>query len=486
MGKMAGGAVVGNYIGGEWRALEGGAVRNINPSRTDDVIGVYTQADDGQLREALTAARDGFALWRGAGLEKRQKVLTAIGDEMMARAAELGEMISREEGKPRAEGVGEAYRAGQFFNYFAAEVLRPAGESVDSVRDGVEIEVRREPLGVVAVISPWNFPIAAASWKLAPALAFGNAVIWKPATLTPASAVLLAQIIAKQDIPPGVFNLLMGGGATIGNQLAAARGIDAISFTGSFAAGQEVAKAAAGQMTRMQAEMGSKNPLVIMDDADMETAVQCAAAGAFGGTGQKCTASSRIIVHDKIYQTFAEQLTAKTKALRVGDALAEGTEIGPVASEAQLQSNINYMELAGKEGANVLTGGEVMAGGGYYMRPALLEGDNQMRINREEMFAPVACLIRARDYEDALAIANDSDYGLVAGIITSSLARAVDFRRRAIAGCVMTNLPTAGTDYHVPFGGRRRSSCGPREQGRAAAEFYTAVKTSYVRGGSPA
>lgn len=483
---MAGGGVIGNYIGGEWCALAGGAVANVNPSRPDDVIGVYTQADDAQLHNALAAARDGFDKWRNAGLEKRQKVLTLIGDEMMARANELGEMIAREEGKPRAEGIGEAYRAGQFFNYFAAEVLRPAGESVDSVREGVAIEVWREPLGVVAVISPWNFPVAAASWKIAPALAFGNAVIWKPATLTPASAVLLAEIIAKQDIPAGVFNLLMGGGGTIGNKLAASADIDAISFTGSFAAGREVAIAAAGQMTRMQAEMGSKNPLVVMDDADMDIAVQCAAAGAFGGTGQKCTASSRIIVHDKIYQTFAEKLLAKTKALKVGDALTEGTEIGPVASKAQLESNIAYMKLAVDEGAKVLGGGEVSEESGYFMRPALLEGDNTMRINREEMFAPVACLIRTGSYEEALAIANDSDYGLVAGIITSSLARALDFRRRAVAGCVMVNLPTAGTDYHVPFGGRKRSSSGPREQGRAAAEFYTAVKTNYVRGGSPA
>ena len=439
----------------------------------------------GKFTITLAAARKGFGEWSAAGLEKRQAVLTAIGNEMMARAAELGGIIAREEGKPRAEGIGEAYRAGQFFNYFAAEVLRPAGESVDSVRDGVEIEVRREALGVVAVISPWNFPMAAASWKIAPALAFGNAVIWKPATLTPASAVALTEIIAKQDIPAGVFNLLMGGGGTIGAKLAAAKETDAISFTGSFAAGREVAIAAAQQMTRLQAEMGSKNPLIIMDDADMETAVQCAAAGAFGGSGQKCTASSRIIVHKKIYEEFAEKLIAKTKTLRVGNALTEGTEIGPVVSAAQLESNVAYLKLADKEGAKLLTGGEVLDEPGFYMRPALLEGDNNMRINREEMFAPIACLIRADDYEQALTIANDSDYGLVAGVITSSLARMLDFRRRAVAGCVMVNLPTAGTDYHVPFGGRKRSSCGPREQGRAAAEFYTAVKTGYVRGGSP-
>ena len=286
--------VIGNYIAGQWRTDGGGEVCNINPSQPDDVIGVYRQADDAQLQSALAAARKGFGEWSAAGLEKRQAVLTAIGNEMMARAAELGGIIAREEGKPRAEGIGEAYRAGQFFNYFAAEVLRPAGESVDSVRDGVEIEVRREALGVVAVISPWNFPMAAASWKIAPALAFGNAVIWKPATLTPASAVALTEIIAKQDIPAGVFNLLMGGGGTIGAKLAAAKETDAISFTGSFAAGREVAIAAAQQMTRLQAEMGSKNPLIIMDDADMGDGGAMCGGGCFWRQRAKM---HRIIAH---------------------------------------------------------------------------------------------------------------------------------------------------------------------------------------------
>ena len=478
--------ITGNYIAGEWLRAESG-VENRNPSKPEDIIGVYAQADDKQLQQALTAAKNARQQWANTGMEKRQTVLANIGEEMMARASELGEIISREEGKPLAEGKGEAYRAGQFFNYFAAETLRASGDSADSVREGVDIEVRREALGVVAVISPWNFPMATASWKLAPALAFGNAVVWKPATLTPASAVALSEIIAKQDIPAGVFNLLMGGGGGIGAKLASANEVDAVTFTGSYQTGKQVAAAAATNMARLQAEMGSKNPLVVMDDADLDLAVQCAVVGAFGGTGQKCTASSRVIVHEKIYDEFVAKMKAKTEALKVGDALHPGTEIGPVVSQAQLDSNIAYMELARKEGAKVVTGGEVMEtkSKGYFMRPALLEGENKMRINREEMFAPIACVIRARDYEDALTIANDTDYGLVAGIATSSLARAKDFRRRAVAGCVMINLPTAGTDYHVPFGGRKNSSSGPREQGKAAAEFYTAIKTIYVRGGDP-
>ena len=478
--------ITGNYIAGEWQRAATG-VENRNPSNPEDIIGVYAQADDKQLQQALTAAKNAQQQWANTAMEKRQTVLANIGEEMMARASELGEIISREEGKPLAEGKGEAYRAGQFFNYFAAETLRASGDSADSVREGVDIEVRREALGVVAVISPWNFPMATASWKLAPALAFGNAVVWKPATLTPASAVALAEIIAKQDIPAGVFNLLMGGGGDIGAKLASANEIDAVTFTGSYQTGKQVAAAAAQNMARLQAEMGSKNPLVVMDDADLDLAVQCAVIGAFGGTGQKCTASSRVIVHEKVYDEFVAGMKAKTEALKVGDALHPETEIGPVVSQAQLDSNIAYMDLARKEGAKVVTGGEVIEtkSKGYFMRPALLEGENKMRINREEMFAPIACVIRARDYEDALTIANDTDYGLVAGIATSSLARAKDFRRRAVAGCVMVNLPTAGTDYHVPFGGRKNSSSGPREQGKAAAEFYTAIKTIYTRGGDP-
>ncbi|MGI9306151.1 MAG: aldehyde dehydrogenase family protein [Gammaproteobacteria bacterium] len=475
-----------NYIGGKWTGSSE-MRENINPSDTADSIGRFAQADAQQLDDAAEAARGAQKIWARAGLEKRQAVLSAIGAELMARADEIGELLSREEGKPRAEGVGEVFRAGQFFNYYSAEVLRQLGENADSVRPGIEIDIRREPLGVVGVISPWNFPLAAACWKIAPALAFGNAVVWKPANLTPAVAVAFAEIFAKQDAPPGAFNLLMGSGETIGERLAAHPGINAVSFTGSLDAGRKVAAAAARNLTKLQMEMGSKNPLLIMDDADMELAVRHAAAGAFGGTGQKCTASSRLIAHKNIYEEFAEKTAAAAKALRVGHALDSKTQIGPVASAAQLQSNLEYMQLAKKEGAEFFCGGEALEleRPGYYMAPALFSGTNDMQVNREEMFAPAACVISADSYEHALALANDTDYGLAAGIITRSLSRAAHFRREAAAGCVMVNLPTAGTDYHVPFGGRKQSSYGAREQGRIAAEFYTAVKTAYIFSGTP-
>ena len=476
-----------NLINGEW--VDGkDALENRNPSDLSDRVGLFAQAAPAQAEDALAAAQKAQPQWAAQGLEKRQSVLAKIGDELMSRAAEIGELISREEGKPRAEGVGETFRAGQFFAYFAAETLRLNGLTADSVRDGVEIQTHREPVGVVAVVSPWNFPLAAASWKIAPALAFGNAVVWKPANLTPAVAVKLAEIIARQDLPPGAFNLVMGGGESVGMKIVSSPLANAITFTGSLEVGRTVAQAAAKNLTKLQMEMGSKNPLVVMDDADLDLAVACAVNGAFGGTGQKCTASSRLIVHEKIHDAFVEKTVAATRALKVGNALAPETQMGPAASSAQFESNLAYLELARKEGAKIACGGEKlkMETDGFYMSPALLtEGDNAMRINREEMFAPIACVIRVRSYQKALEMANDTEFGLTSGIITRSFARAAHFRRNAKSGCVMANLPTAGTDYHVPFGGRKNSSHGPREQGGAAVEFYTATKTAYSSPGSP-
>ncbi len=479
--------VCGNYIAGGWAESES-AIENRSPSDVSDIVGTYAQATAGQLGQALDAARSAQEAWAKTGLETRYAALMAIGTELMDRSGELGELLSREEGKPRAEGVGEVYRSGQFFTYFAAEVLRQIGDTADSVRGGIEIDVRREPVGVVGIISPWNFPTATASWKIAPALAFGNAVVWKPANLTPASAWALAEIISRQDLPAGLFNLVMGSGRDIGQSLVESPEVDAISFTGSVEVGRGIAASAVSNMTRMQLEMGSKNPLVVMDDADLDLAVQCAAGGAYGGTGQKCTASSRLIVHEKIHDAFVEKLADAARSLRVGHALTEGTQIGPVASESQLDANLDYMRIAAEEGAEHILGGDRIQGetDGYYMTPALFAGTrNDMQINREEMFAPIACVIKTGSYEEALATANDTKFGLTSGIVTTSLARANHFRRHSRTGCVMVNLATAGTDYHVPFGGRGDSSFGPREQGRYAAEFYTAVKTAYISSGAP-
>ena len=476
-----------NYIAGQWVAGQS-EVENRSPSDLSDLVGMFTQATGDQLDTALDAAKTAQAEWEAYGMERKQAALMNIGNELMARAEELGTLLSREEGKPFAEGKGEVFRAGQFFTYYAAECLRQLGENADSVRPNIEVDVRREAVGTVAVISPWNFPTATASWKIAPALCYGNAVIWKPANATPASAVALTEIISRQDMPKGLFQLVMGAGRDVGQRLVESPKVDAISFTGSVPVGKGIAASAIGNLTKVQMEMGSKNALAVMDDGDLDLAVTIALGGAFGGTGQKCTASSRLIVHEGIHDAFVEKLVAGAEAMKVGHALAEGTQIGPVVSEQQLGENLAYVDLGKSEGAELACGGTRlnMEHEGYYMSPGVfLNTTNQMRINREEMFAPLACVIKVGSYDEALATVNDTNFGLTSGIVTKSLARATHFRRNARTGVVTVNLPTAGTDYHVPFGGRGDSSYGPREQGKAAVEFYTTVKTAYIAAGTP-
>ena len=476
-----------NHIAGRWQ--DGATtVENRNPSDLTDVIGHYAQASASQVDDAIAAARAAQPIWWAAGIQKRHDVLMAIGTELIARATEIGRLLAREEGKTLTEGKGEVFRAGQFFTYYAAEALRVIGDHAQSVRPGIEIDVLRQAVGVVAIISPWNFPVATPAWKIAPALAYGNAVVWKPANLTPASAVALTEIITRQDIPQGLFNLVAGPGRDVGQKLVEHRGIDAISFTGSVPVGRGIALAAIKNMTKVQMEMGSKNPMLIMDDADLDLAVIHAAGAAFGGTGQKCTAASRLIVHSAVHDAFVEKLVAAAGAFKVGHALAEGTQIGPVVSEGQLAHNLDYVQIGRAEGAELLCGGARLEREteGYFMAPAVFAATrNDMRVNREEMFAPITCVIKVDSYAEALATANESEFGLTAGIMTRSLARASHFRSHMRAGCVMVNLPTAGTDYHVPFGGRGASSYGAREQGSYASEFYTTIKTAYVAAGVP-
>ncbi len=471
------------YINGEWQSGTD-TIANINPSDTSENIGDFAQASSDQVKDAIAAARQAQPKWEATPLEKKQSILQAIGDEMIARCDELGTLLSREEGKPFAEGRGEIYRAGQFFHYYAAEVLRQIGDTADSVRPGVKVEVTREAVGVVAIISPWNFPTAIAVWKIAPALAFGNSVIWKPANLTPASAVAFAEIIHRQGMPEGTFNLVLGGGSSVGDALINSKDIDAVSFTGSVPTGRKVAAATAPNFVRCQLEMGSKNALVIADDADLQVAIDAAVAGAFGGSGQKCTASSRLIVMDSIHDAFVDGVVAKMKTLKVGHALDEGIFMGPVVDDKQLASNLDWIEKAKQSGANLAFGGERldMPHDGYYMSPTLFtETDNSWDVNQEEVFAPMACVMRVSSLEEAIAMTNDTRFGLTGGIITQSLRNSAMFKEQVQVGCVMVNLATAGTDYHVPFGGRKQSSFGPREQGQYAKEFYTIVKTAYQK-----
>lgn len=475
-----------NLINGQWTPGQSYA-SNINPSNLSDVIGEYAQGGAEDVQAAVAAATAAFPAWSTSGIQARSDALDRIGSEILARKEELSDLLAREEGKTRPEAMGEVARAGQIFKFFAGECLRLAGETLPSVRPGIAVEITREPIGVVGLITPWNFPIAIPAWKIAPALAFGNCVVLKPADLVPGSAWALADIIHRSGIPAGVFNLVMGSGRVIGEALVNHPEVAAISFTGSVGVGRGIAETCVKSGKKVQLEMGGKNPQVVLDDADLAQAVELSAQSGFYSTGQRCTASSRLIVTDKIYPAFVEALQARLARIKVGDARAAGTDMGPVVSQAQLEQDLSYVEIARAEGARQAAGGSRVAchtgsgQSGFFMAPTLfVDTEAGMRINREEVFGPVASVIRVKDYEEALAVANDTPFGLSAGIATTSLKHATHFRRHSQAGMVMVNLPTAGVDYHVPFGGRKGSSYGPREQGRYAQEFYTTVKTAYT------
>jgi len=474
-----------NYIGGEW--VSGKAViHDMNPSDLNDEVGQYAAADAAQTAHAIAAAKTAYPQWSAATPQQRFDCLDAIGTEILARRDELGRLLSREEGKPLADGIGEAARAGYIFKFFAGEALRIEGNVVASVRAGVDIAVTREPLGVVGLITPWNFPAAIPAWKIAPALAYGNTVVFKPAELVPATAWAIIDIAARSGLPKGVLNLVMGKGSIVGQAIIDSRDVAAVSFTGSQAVGARIAQSCAARGAKFQLEMGGKNPLVVLDDADLPLAVAAAVNGAFYQTGQRCTASSRLIATRKIHDKFVDGVIAAMKELKVDNALEPGTQVGPVVDDRQLAQDMEYLDIGRAEGAELAWGGERLnrATNGHYLQPALfVNTKNDMRINREEIFGPIASVIRVDDYDQALAIANDTGFGLSSGIFTTSLKHAAHFRKHSEAGMVMVNLPTAGVDYHVPFGGSKGSSYGPREQGRQAVEFFTASRTHYVLSG---
>ncbi|MCY1271057.1 Aldehyde dehydrogenase, thermostable [compost metagenome] len=471
-----------NFIDGVW--CEGPGVReNLNPSDLSNLVGLYAQADSQQTQQAIQAAAYAQPLWAAYGPQRRAEALDQIGTEILARREELGRLLASEEGKVLPEAVAEVSRAGHIFKFFAGEALRMAGEHLDSVRPGIEVDILRQPIGVVGIITPWNFPIAIPAWKIAPALAYGNSVVFKPADLVPGSAWALAEIISRAGLPAGTFNLVMGRGSVVGQVLAESANVSAITFTGSTSTGRHLMQVAGARLARLQLEMGGKNPLVVLDDADLEHAVECAVQGAYFSTGQRCTASSRIIVEKGIHQRFIEAVASRLSEIRVGHAFHEGTHIGPVAEEAQLRQNLEYVDIGQAEGARLAYGGQPLSrtSEGYYMSPALfVDAAPDMRIAQEEIFGPVACVIPADDYEHALEIANGTPFGLSAGICTGSLKHATHFKRHVKSGMVMVNTPTAGVDYHVPFGGTKASSYGPREQGHQAIEFFTTLKTAYT------
>ncbi|OWV93131.1 aldehyde dehydrogenase [Rhizobium sp. R72] len=470
-----------NLIAGEWVGSD--ATKNINPSDTNEVVGLYADGTTEDTKNAIAAAKAAFPAWSRSGIWERHVILKKAGDEIMARKDELGALLAREEGKTLPEAIGETIRASQIFEFFAGEALRLAGEVIPSVRPNIGVEITRDPLGVIGIITPWNFPIAIPAWKIAPALCYGNTVVFKPAELVPGCSWAIVDILHRAGLPKGVLNLVMGKGSVVGQAMLDSPDVTGITFTGSTGTGRRVAAASIEHNRKFQLEMGGKNPMVVLDDADLTVAVEAAANSGFFSTGQRCTASSRLIVTEGIHDKFVAALTEKLQTLVVDNAMKPGTHIGPVVDERQLKTDTDYIEIGRKEGAKLAFGGELITREtpGFYLQPTLFtEATNQMRISREEIFGPVVSVIRVKDYEEALATANDTPFGLSAGIATTSLKHATHFKRNSEAGMVMVNLPTAGVDFHVPFGGRKGSSYGPREQGKYAAEFYTSVKTAYT------
>ena len=467
-------------------SVAGGDVRaDVNPSDTNDVVAEAHLADAALAEAAVDSAASAFAAWSRTTPWQRAEVLDRAGSEVIARADELGDLLAREEGKTLPEARGEVIRAAQILKYYAGTALQPHGQALDSVRPGIEVTVTREPVGVVSVITPWNFPIAIPAWKIAPALAFGNTVVFKPADLVPASAWELVDILNRAGLPAGALNLVLGRGSIVGPVLSGHASVSAVTFTGSVDTGRGVLADTIAHGAKAQLELGGKNPIVVTGNANLDVAVDAVVQGGFGSTGQRCTASSILIATDAIHDELVAAIRTRLSTWRVGDARDAGIDMGPVVDTSQMQQDLHYVEVARGEGAEVLGGGRV-DGPGHYLAPALVVGTGIAdTINREEVFGPVVSVVRVADYAAALDAANASTMNLSAGICTRDLAEAAHFRRNSRAGMVMVNLPTAGVDFHVPFGGRGDSSYGPREQGTAAIEFFTSSKTAYTAPGDP-
>ncbi|MFL7810133.1 MAG: aldehyde dehydrogenase family protein [Anaerolineae bacterium] len=475
-----------NLIGGQWvDASTGETFEDRNPARADEVIGTFPSATRQDAERAIAAAKGALRDWATLPPPRRGEILYEASQVIDGRLDEMAAILTREEGKTLSESRGEVRRARDIFRYYAGEGWRAGGDVLPSSTEGELLYTRREPLGVVSIITPWNFPVAIPAWKIAPALAYGNTVLFKPASYAPHIGLALVECLVEAGLPPGVLNLLTGSGSVVGAALTESPQVDGISFTGSYQIGTQIYQGAVQNMTRVQLEMGGKNPLVVLHDADLDLAVQLAVRGGFGVTGQSCTAASRVIVEDSIADRFAGELAEAARALNVGDGLAPETEMGPAVSAAQREQDLRYVQIGRDEGAALLAGGEAAGEGGFYVQPTVFDMvEPRMRIAQEEIFGPVIGIIRARDFDDALTKANAVGYGLAASVVTTDLEKAFAFANGVEAGVVKINEPTVGLALQAPFGGFKLSSANTfREQGQAAVEFYTRTKTIYVRHG---
>lgn len=472
-----------NLIAGEWvDAANRATFENRNPAKLDEVIGTFPSATAEDVNRAIAAAQAALPAWAAMPAPARGAILDKASQIIDARQKELAEILTREEGKTRAEATGEVLRARDIFKYYAGEGWRAGGDVIPSNTGGELLYTRREPLGVVALVTPWNFPIAIPAWKMAPALIYGNTVVFKPASFTPEMAYRLVEVLVEAGLPKGVVNLVTGSGRLVGDVLVGNKGINGISFTGSYSVGMKIYEKAMPNLTRVQLEMGGKNPMIILNDADVDKAVQFASVSGFGLTGQACTAASRLIVEEGIADAFVAALTAKARSMIVGNGLDAGVQMGPAVSEDQLKTDLDYIKIGKDEGAKLLTGGDRAREGGHYVQPTVFDAvDVKMRIAQEEIFGPVISVIRVKNVDDAIEKANAIPFGLSAGIVTNDLQKAFTFANRIEAGVVKINEPTTGLALQAPFGGFKNSSANTfKEQGPAAIEFYTRTKTIYV------
>jgi acyl-CoA reductase-like NAD-dependent aldehyde dehydrogenase len=473
---------IGSFVGGRWQAA-GREVPDIDPAHPDRVVAIALHADVETTRRAVQAARGAYPGWRATPSPERGEILRKAADLLDARAAEVAHDLTCEEGKPIHEAAGEVARGVAILRYFAGQCLEPDGETYPSANPRTFLFARRESVGVVAIVTPWNFPIAIPVWKIAPALAYGNTVVWKPADLVPHTAMHLMRCLHAAGLPDGVVNLVIGSGSTIGTPLLADSDIDAISFTGSSAVGRPIQVLAATRDKRLQLELGGKNAAVVLADADLDLAAAHIARAAFYSAGQKCTATSRVIVDRTVFDDFRDRLAGIVEGWRIGDPLDPTTVIGPLASQAQLDTVRDYLEIAAADGATAVpaTGSSGDLANGYYVRPTIFTGlPAESRVVREEVFGPIAALLEANGFDDAVRQANDTRYALTASLFTRDLTRALEFVRSARVGVVKINQESTGLEHHVPFGGMRGSSAGPSEQGKAAREFYSQWKVVYA------
>ena len=474
-----------NYIDGKWRDSAGGRVKDLNPADVHDVVAEAPSSTAREAADACEAAARAFAGWRQTPAPVRGQILYKVQRRMEERRQEVAEALTREEGKTIAESRGEIQRAINVIEFFAGEARRITGETIPSELPNNFCYTLKQPVGPVGIITPWNFPIAIPIWKIAPALVAGNTVVFKPASLTPLTAALIVEIFDECGLPPGVLNLVYGGGREVGDTIVRHPAIVAVSFTGSNDVGVGLYGAAAARGIKCQCEMGGKNPIVILADADLDLAVESTVQGAFGSTGQRCTATSRAVVVEGIADEFVDRLAARTASLVVGNGLNPATHVGPSVDQRQLETVLSYVETGQHEGARLVHGGERIRDGGrdrgFFMAPAIFDHvDANMRIAQEEIFGPVLSLIRVPDSESALSVANNVRFGLSASVYTNDVAAMFRFVDRLDAGILHVNSPTVGGEAHVPFGGMKATGVGLREMGRVAIDFYTELKVVYV------